>query len=111
MSKSFKQIQFDEWQRGDYRSRAVINRKSEELLSDFPVIFDEYEAEGLGRAKTAFFLTSNNRQFAITEYLEPIVPITEIVILNNPETLDSDLAEVLELLNLSTSDLDFIYKY
>ena len=109
--KSFKPIQFDEWQRGDYRARAVINRKSEELLAGFPVIFNEYEADGLGRAKTAFFLTSNNRQFAITEYLEPTIPITEIVILNDPETLDGDLTVVLELLNLSFSDLDFIYKY
>lgn len=108
---SFRQISLNEWQVGDYRPAAEIYRRSEELFTNYQVDFNEHYVEGLGRAKTAFFLTSNKTQFAVTEYLEPTVPITQILILNDPQTVVNDLNEVLEILGLSHSDLGFIYKY
>lgn len=108
---AFRQISENEWKRGDYRAGATINRKVEELFRDYPVNFIEYLEEGLGKAKTAAFITSNNRQFAVTEYLENDIPITVIIILNNPETMTDDLNEVLEILGLNYSDLHFVHKY
>lgn len=108
---SFRQISREEWKSGDYRSFAEIYCKSDEILANHSVEFEEYYADGLGKAKTAFFVTSNNKQFAITEYLEPKVPITEIILLNTPETIERDLNEILETLGLSCSDLGFVKKY
>jgi hypothetical protein len=105
---TFKQITIDEWQKGDYRTVASINRTTDYLFSKHKIVFEEYVEEGLGKAKTAAFITSNNNQFLIIEYLEPNIPITEILILNNPDTIARDLREVLKALELSYSDLDWV---
>jgi hypothetical protein len=89
----------------------MIHRKSEKLLANFQVNFKEFWEEGLGKAKIAFFISSNNTQFAIREITETLVPITEIAILNVPATYQDDFMEVLELINLKSSDLDYVYKW
>jgi len=106
---SFKQISKNEWERGDFRSFACVNKKSDEILGDNNFDFEEHYIEGLGKAKTAFFITSNDNRFFITEHLEPRIPITEIFVLNSPK-LKEDLREVLTVLNLKYSDLDWIDK-
>ena len=108
---SFRQIGENEWQVGDYRPKVLINRKAAELFQNYQVSFKEYSEDGLGKAKSAFFLTSNNTQFSVRELIEPKTPITEIFILNNPNTIENELNEILEILRLSYSDLDFVYKY
>jgi hypothetical protein len=46
----------------------------------------------------------------MTEYLEPIVPITGICILNNPNSIKDTFNDVLKALNLDYSDLDWVDK-
>ena len=108
---SFRQIGENDWQIGDYRPKVLINRKAAEILQNHQVSFKEYSEDGLGKAKSAFFITSNKTQFLVRELLEPKTPITEIFILNDPNTMENDLNEILGLLRLSYSDLDFVYKY
>ena len=104
---TFKQITKNEWKRGDFKAFASINKTTEELLGKFDIDFENHYIEGLGKAKTAFFITSNNNQFLITEYLESTIPITEIFILDNPKLLKDIFKEVLEVLNLDYSNLDW----
>ena len=107
---TFKQISKDEWTQGDFRAFASINKTTNELLEKFKIDFEEHLIDGLGRAKTAFFITSNGNQFFITEYLEPTVPITNIFILNNTDLMKNNFKEILEVLNLNYSDLDWVDK-
>lgn len=108
---TFRQISEVEWKKGDFRPCAMIHRTSEKLLANFQVNFKEYWEDGLGKAKIAFFISSNNTQFAIREITETSVPITEIAILNAPATYQNDFIEVLKLLDLKSSDLDDMYKW
>lgn len=105
---TFKQITLDEWQRGDYRALAMIHRTADELFRSHKIVFEEYEEDGLGRAKNAFFLGSNARQFLVVEYLETRIPTTNIFILKNPDTMSSDLKAILQALELTFSDLDWV---
>lgn len=104
---TFRQISEHEWKRGDFRAFASINKTTDELLGKFKINFEEHFVDGLGKAKTAFLITSSGNQFFITEHLEPIVPITEIFVLNSPNLKD-DFSEVLKVLNLNYSDLDWV---
>jgi hypothetical protein len=108
---TFQQISLDEWKIGDYRPIALIHRKADELFPNRQIDFFEHWEEGLGKAKSAFFITSNNRQFSVTEILDRKPPLTNIVVLNNQDTVRDDLNEVLGILGLSYSDLDFVYNY
>lgn len=110
--KSFKQITRDEFERGDYRPVAGFERKADEILRACQIKFDEEHIEdGLGRAKTAYFLTSNDTPFFITEFLETVVPLTQIYVLYNPDTWISSLNEVLESFGINSSDVDFVNEY
>lgn len=104
---SFRQILENEWKRGDFRAFACINKTTDEIFGDNRFDFEEHYINGLGKAKTAFFITSNGNQFLITEYLEPTVSITEIFVLNSPK-LKEDFKEIMKALNLKSSDLDWI---
>jgi hypothetical protein len=106
---TFRQIAKDEWKRGDFRAFAMINKTTGELFEKSKIDFEEHFIEGIGKAKSALFMTSNNIQFSITEYLEPTIPITEIFVLNSPK-LKHDFRAVLEALNLNYSDLDWADK-
>lgn len=106
---TFKQISRDGWKSGDFRTFACINKTTDEIFGDANFEFEKYYIDGLGKAKTALFITSNGNQFGITEYLEPTVPITEIWVLNSPKVKD-DFRETLEVLNLNISNLDWVDK-
>ncbi len=104
---TFKQIKKDEWQNGDFRPTAMIHRSSLEILRNQDVIFEESEEEGVGRVKFARFETSN-KPFIIIEYLEPQLPITYIFTLNNPLIMTNELLSILEALDLSYKELDWV---
>jgi len=105
---NFRQIKKDEWQEGDFRPTAMIHRPSLDILRNQDVIFEESEEEGVGRVKFARFKTSNNKPFLIIEYLEPQLPITYILTLNNSLIMTNELLSILEALDLSYTELDWV---
>ena len=97
---TFKQISEKEWIRADYRPAAEILRDADDLFPNIKVDFCEYEDDGIGRMKIAYFLTSNNRQFYVEQHVEYPFAITIIGLLNDKKTYFDDLEEVLELMHL-----------
>lgn len=105
----FRQIKSEEWQKGDYRVFAHINISSLDLAKKFGIEFEDYYEEGLGESKSAKFLTEGGMQFFIKEHAFTTVNQIYIGCLNNQETVASDLDEVLEILELGSKDVFFIY--
>lgn len=105
---TLKNITADEWQQDDYISAGYVHNKSEEILQKYQAVSNEYDEEGIGRIKITRFLTPSGKQFFLFEGLESTLPVTEIFIHNNPATMANDLKEILEELELSYSDLDWV---
>ncbi len=103
---NFRQIKIDEWVKGDYRGFAEMNVKTSAIEEKFDVIFENSFVEGLGETKLGFFVTHQEMQFSLEEFL----PKTErsfiqILILNDEKTLADNFNEVLEVLELTSKDL------
>ena len=108
---NFRQIKIDECVKGDYRGFAETNVKASEIEERFGAVFEDIYADGLGETKLAVFVTDFGTQF----FLEEFCPKTEqsiiqIGILNNGETLAPQLNEVLEVLEITSTDLRAIYE-
>lgn len=101
-------INKDEWVHGDYRSVACIDRPLHTILADVKVNYYEFVADGLGPARSAFFVTPRHRQFVICEYLSTDTPLSEFLVLFDRQTVYADLDEILGLLGLGRRDLSWV---
>lgn len=106
----FRQITDKEWVKGDYREFVHINIETSYLAEKYKISFEDCFADGLGEAKFAFLITENGTQFYVQENLLDMIPIqTYIGCLNNPETIAEHIDEILEVLELSSEVIEFIY--
>ena len=64
---------------------------------------------GVGITKVASFITNKGTQFYLQEYPTIEIVCTHIGCLNNPETAGEDLEEVLEVLQLDSTVIDYLY--
>ncbi len=102
----FRQIEDKDWIKDDYRVFAQIKPDVSYFEQKFSAVFNEIYVDGMGTAKYAFFVTENNRYFIVDVYHSNSANhSTQIYLLNNPETLNSDLDKVLESLELTSADL------
>lgn len=106
---SFRQIKTEEWIKGDYREFAEINVKTSYLAEKYEILFETYFEPGMGNTNVAGFITDNGTRFFLVEYLDAREVVTEIGCLNNPETIAKDLDEILEVLELSTSNIIYLF--
>lgn len=114
MNREFnlRQIAEDDWEKGDFRPIAEIHKTTNELFKSYEVNFSEYFEEGLGyKRKSAFFQTPSGRRFVVTEICEYPFPLTNIYVLYDSTTATQDLDEIKQLLDLTESDLDLVYKF
>lgn len=108
---TFRQVKSDEWMDGDYRPFADIIIKSSEIEKRFETAFESHFEEGLGISKFAFFVIDNGRRFFLREYMpDSQHSMIQIFILNNEERSTKDLDEVLELLELTSKDIIWLYE-
>lgn len=107
---NFRQIKSDEWIKGDYREFVHINIKTSNLAEKFNIKFEDYLEDGLGKSKIAAFISEKRTQFYITAFPFNQVVQTYLGCLNNPETIAKDIDEILELLELSSENVLFIYE-
>lgn len=105
---NFRQIKIDEWVKGDYRAFAETNLKASKIEEKFGFVFENIYADGLGETKLAGFVTDFGTQFFLEEfYPNTEQSIIQIGILNNGETLAPHLDEVLEVLEITSTDLSW----
>lgn len=103
-----RQITKEEFSRADYRKEAEILRPIDDLVDYLPHGYIEFNAEGLGPARSAYFVTSSGMKFALCEYLQPNPSITEIIVEFSAGNSRKQILEVLSDLGLEVSDLSFI---
>jgi hypothetical protein len=105
---SFRQIDWESWAPGDYREIAILRLSPDELAQKCGLVFKEGFEDGLGQTKEAGFLTSRGRQFALIHYLwapAPYHKMTYVISLWEKDSLNDNLEDILELLNLGIEDL------
>jgi hypothetical protein len=108
---NFRQIYSDEWIKDDYRQFAELNIKTSKIEERFKVIFEDSFEEGLGKSKLGAFVTNQGTQFFIEEFLPNQERfITQLGLLNDSKTLADNLDEVLEVLELTSSNLTWFNK-
>ena len=107
----FKRIKYEEWQKGKYEPLAIIKYSAEELSERYKLEFEIAEEDGLGTIKEARCITCLGNQFALIQYLqspEPYKTMTNVIGLYDVSTMTQQLEHILELLNLSLSELIWI---
>ena len=88
----------------------MISRTADRLIGQAGIIYEEFIEDGLGRGKSAGFLSPCGKPFSIVEYLDaPSTPLTYIMSLDNSSSLTEDLKEILEELGLSISELAWVH--
>lgn len=107
---NLRQIDLDEWVKGDYRFLSQMNIEISDLAKKFRIEFEEIWEDGLGDAKIAFFLLNDKIQFFIEGFPFNQAVQTYIGCLNNPETQARDLDNILEALELTSKDIIFLYE-
>ena len=106
---TFRQLSRAGWRRGDYVEVAAIPLSADEISRRYGASFEEFVEDGLGRAKSAGFLTSGGRQFSVVEYLDGTpLPTTYVCILNEPATMASDLTEALAALEVAAGEVSWV---
>ncbi|HKF54645.1 MAG TPA: hypothetical protein VKJ45_04345 [Blastocatellia bacterium] len=100
----------DEWVPGDYRVAAAVNRQREYFEEHFGFRFWDDSEEGIGEFKVAGCLTSNNRQFKLTQYLAALTDKIEIDVLYFKESMTRDLEDILIDLELDCADLYWVHE-
>jgi hypothetical protein len=107
----YKIITWKEWIRGDYRPLAIIKYSAEELAYTRNLIFTDGYDDGLGKTKDVLLITSDNRQYTLTQHLQSPAPYNnyiDIYLLNDELTLERDLNTILEILELGSVDLIWV---
>ena len=106
---TFRQLSRAEWRQGDYVEVATIPLSADEITRRYGASFEEFVEDGLGRAKSAGFLTSSGRQFSVVEYLDSTPPpATYVCIINEPATMASDLREALATLEVAAGEMSWV---
>lgn len=108
---NFRQIKSDEWVKGNYREIVHLNVKTLDLAKKFNIEFEDYWEDGLGKSKFSAFISEKGTQFYIKEFPFNRVVQTYLGFLNNPETVANDIDEVLELLELGSENIFYIYEH
>ena len=88
---------------------ATIPLSADEIIRRYGSSFEEFVEDGLGRVKSAGFLTASGRQFSVVEYLDgrPLAT-TYVCILNEPATMASDLREALAALEVAAGEMSWV---
>lgn len=106
---TFRQLSRAEWRRGDYVEVATIPLSADEITRRCGATFEEFVEEGLGRARSAGFVTSSGRQFSVVEYPDGTpLPATYVCILNEPATMASDLREAIAALKVADGEMTWV---
>jgi hypothetical protein len=105
----FRQISLSEWVNNDYRAFVHILVSSSDLAEKFNLKFEDYWEDGLGESKIAYLRTNEGMQFYIAEFPSNKIIMTHIGCLNNGETIARDIDTVLEMLELSSENVNFVY--
>jgi hypothetical protein len=103
--KNYKQIDFSEFKRGDYRPALVLKMTSKEFAERYSISFSE-ACDDLGEYDEAFIEINSGKQFVLTQYIAP--SLKEVYVHAFIENKLQNIKEFIEALEIKAGDIHWI---